>query len=64
MDCDNRDMGILLNSNPSFRDTLIILNPNMGALSAEAVRQLAVEFDSAQSKKEQEDILKLLAGNK
>jgi hypothetical protein len=64
MDCDNRDMGILLNSNPSFRDSLIILNPNMGALSAEAVRQLAVEFDLAQSKKEQEDILKLLAGNK
>ena len=63
MDCDNRDMGILLNSNPSFRDSLIILNPNMGALSAEAVRQLAERFDLAQSKKEQEAVLKLLAGN-
>ena len=60
-ECDNRDMGILLQSNPSMADSLIILNPAMGELSEEAVKQLAVKFDLAQSKKEKEDVLKLLA---
>ena len=62
MECDNKDMGILLESNPSFRDSLVVLNPAMGELSAAAIDDLAKRFDSADSEKEKSKVLqKLLA---
>ena len=61
-ECDNRDMGILLKSNPSMADTLVILNPEMGDLSMSAINDLAKRFDSAESEKEKSGVLqKLLA---
>ena len=61
-ECDNRDMGILLKSNPSMADTLVILNADMGDYSAAAIDDLAKRFDSAESEKEKSGVLqKLLA---
>jgi hypothetical protein len=56
-ECDNIDMGILLQSNPSMADSLIILNANMGPLSAAAIENFAKSFDKAKTKKEQGQIL-------
>ena len=56
-ECDNMDMGILLQSNPSMADSLIILNANMGELSAAAIKNFAKSFDKAKTTKEQGQIL-------
>ena len=56
-ECDNIDMGILLRSNPSMADSLIILNADMGPLSAAAIADLAKRFDSAKSEKEKSKVL-------
>jgi len=60
-DCDNRDMGVLLENNASFRDSLIILNSGMGDLTSKAIQELAEKFDMAQSKGEQKEVLQQLA---
>ena len=57
MECDNKDMGILLESNPSFRDSLVVIVPSMGELSAAAIKNFAKSFDKAKTKKEQGQIL-------
>lgn len=60
-DCNNKDLGALLENNASFRDSLIILNSGMGDLTSKAIQELAEKFDMAQSKGEQKEVLQQLA---
>jgi hypothetical protein len=60
-DCNNKDLGELLENNASFRDSLIVLNSGMGDLTSKAIQELAEKFDMAQSKGEQKEVLQQLA---
>ena len=53
-------MGILLESNPSFRDSLVVIVPSMGELSRAAVEGFAKRFDNAETKEEQGKVLQKL----
>jgi hypothetical protein len=59
-ECDNKDMGILLRSEPTLADTLVILSADIGDLSMSAIDNLAKSFDDAKGEKEKSRVLQKL----